>query len=69
MQDILSYFLKMRLFNSMALKLIASILFLPCNPDGADRSMMFLESRSAMLKLRPAMVQKKSYIWVKLFLG
>lgn len=53
MHDVLGYFLKMRLFNSMALKLISVILHLPCNPDGADRSMMLLESRSAMLKLSP----------------
>lgn len=53
----------------MALKLMASILYLPCNPDGADTSMMLLESRSAMLKLGPVTVQNKSYIWMKLFLG
>lgn len=49
-QDVSSHFLKTRHFNSMALKLMASNLALPCNPDGADISVMLLESRSAMLK-------------------
>lgn len=60
-RDVLSQFLKSRRFNSMALKLMASILPLPCNPDEADTSTMLLESRSAMLKLSPLMVQNKSH--------
>ena len=47
---------------------MALILHLPCNPDEADTSTMLLESRSAMLKLSPLMVQNKSHFQVKLFL-
>ena len=66
--DVLSQFLKSRWFNSMGLKLMALILHLPCNPDEADTSTMLLESRSAMLKLSPLMVQNKSHFQVKVFL-
>lgn len=67
-RDVLSQFVKSRWFNFMALKLMALILHLPCNPDEADTSTMLLESRSAMLKLSPLMVQNKSHFQVKLFL-